>query len=139
LFADDEINNKDFGSFGNYWLEDCNEPNWCDGADLDRSGIVDYNDLRILAESWLSPFAAVPLWNDCWNNPRQCHGDADGQKQFGVYWVYTDDLDMLTGCQGYCPCVDFDRDGDVDEDDETILDTWFGVVGVPPDCPICPP
>ena len=34
---------------------DCNDPNWCDGADLDREGNVDYNDLGLFVEYWLWP------------------------------------------------------------------------------------
>jgi hypothetical protein len=37
------------------WLDSgCNVPDWCEGADLDRSGTVDFVDYSILAEQWLS-------------------------------------------------------------------------------------
>lgn len=32
---------------------------------------------------------------DCWCYAHQCQGDADGQQQFGQYWVFTDDLDIF--------------------------------------------
>ncbi len=51
----------DFGSFaalGLHWLEtDCNEPDWCGGADLSCDGAVDMNDVRLLADRWLEPEA----------------------------------------------------------------------------------
>ena len=60
----------------------------------------------------------------CWCNPRQCHGDADGQQQDSTnYWVSTPDLDILLAAwrkpyldiQGLkhngvdLICADFDR------------------------------
>jgi hypothetical protein len=32
---------------------------------------------------------------NCWCYPRQCHGDADGLQQFGLFWVYTGDLHIF--------------------------------------------
>ena len=44
----------DFAVFATYWFEtDCSEPNWCEGADLDRSTAVDLVDLAIFAHHWL--------------------------------------------------------------------------------------
>lgn len=156
--SDGKVNNKDFSWLSGNWLdEDCNEPSWCGGSDLDESNSVDYNDLRIFSQSWLSPFADEPIWlgwwyEECWDNPRQCHGDADGLKQgsprLGYSYVDTDDLDILTVALGasygdflYNPHADFDRDGDIDYDDGDILIRWYGVKepphgpGVPTDCP----
>ncbi len=85
---------------------------------------------------------------DCWTKtcPYQCYGDADcatyGKTQLRVS---TTDLEILRNCMGSgmpgfeyingCACADFDRDGDVDEDDEVILLTWYGQQDVPCDCP----
>jgi hypothetical protein len=33
--------------------QNCAEPNWCDGADLNKSGSVDLYDLGKLADNWL--------------------------------------------------------------------------------------
>lgn len=58
---------------------------------------------------------------DCWLtsvNPRQCHGDADGQSQSqNDYWVSTNDLDILIAAwnkplsqlSGNQICADFDH------------------------------
>jgi hypothetical protein len=32
---------------------------------------------------------------DCWCYARQCKGDADGIQQFGLFWVYTGDLNIF--------------------------------------------
>jgi hypothetical protein len=32
---------------------------------------------------------------NCWCYPRQCSGDADGLQQFGLFWVYTGDLNIF--------------------------------------------
>jgi hypothetical protein len=32
---------------------------------------------------------------DCWCYPHQCQGDIDGEMQFGMFWVFTDDLDIF--------------------------------------------
>lgn len=54
---DDNVDFKDYVYIANNWGNDCG---WCDGADLDHSGKVDFRDLKIFAEAWLSPFASPP-------------------------------------------------------------------------------
>ncbi len=48
----------DMGTFAalaaNWLFEDCQDLQWCDGADVDFSGKVDENDLIIVAENWLN-------------------------------------------------------------------------------------
>jgi hypothetical protein len=140
---DGDIDGSDFALFSQRWLsEDCNDPNWCNGRDIDQSGGVGLNDLAIFAQSYLSPFADPPFWGPiCWSNPRQCHGDADGMvagAPLHEYWVYTNDMQLFTSISyggGYDPCVDFDRDGDVDDDDAAIIEIWFGSENIPADCP----
>jgi hypothetical protein len=36
-------------------------------------------------------------WNKpkCWCYRHQCQGDCDGKRQFGMYWVFTDDLNIF--------------------------------------------
>lgn len=51
---DCQVNFFDFGLWGSHWLEDnCADANDCEGADLDLSGIVDPNDLKIFGSEWL--------------------------------------------------------------------------------------
>jgi hypothetical protein len=152
FFHDDRIDSKDFARLGEHWgLNDCNYPGWCNGTDLDKSGTVDNSDLKIFVGSWLSPFADEPMHYcpyDCWMfNARHCHGDADGLQEYGPFWVGLADLSILQACYPlpvrygeprYNPCADFDKDADVDNDDETILNRWFYVANVPADCADCP-
>ncbi|MHC4115379.1 MAG: hypothetical protein ACYSSL_08700, partial [Planctomycetota bacterium] len=62
LNSDEKINFIDFAIFALQWdADDCNNPNWCDGADLDRNGNVDYNDLGLFVEYWLwQPDSGMP-------------------------------------------------------------------------------
>lgn len=79
---------------------------------------------------------------ECWKCPRQCHGDADCLAQgMQQYWVSTNDMAILNAAWMtsypdalYDPCADFDRDGDVDIDDLAILQIWYNVLDVHPDC-----
>lgn len=52
---DGKVNLRDFAKFSSNWQRiDCNEGNhWCNFADLDRDGIVDYNDLGKFSGEWL--------------------------------------------------------------------------------------
>lgn len=44
----------DYATFASHWRETgCNDPNWCNGTDLDISGTVDVNDLMLFCEFWL--------------------------------------------------------------------------------------
>ena len=43
----------DFAMLGSYWHQSCTDPNWCEGTDLDLSGIVDINDLMLFTDYWL--------------------------------------------------------------------------------------
>lgn len=53
LNGDYFVNFVDFAILADSWLENCSEPNWCEGADLDWSGEVNLPDLQILTNSWL--------------------------------------------------------------------------------------
>ncbi len=52
--SDGIVNFEDFSIFASYWLEDCNQPDWCGGRDVDESGKVGVYDLRCFAEKWLT-------------------------------------------------------------------------------------
>ncbi|MBI9017315.1 MAG: DNRLRE domain-containing protein [Phycisphaerae bacterium] len=51
--GDGSINLLDFVVLSQNWEKPCVEPDWCNGADVNRSGVVSLNDLRLLSESWL--------------------------------------------------------------------------------------
>ncbi|NIR62686.1 MAG: hypothetical protein GWO10_02545 [candidate division Zixibacteria bacterium] len=88
----------------------------------------------------------------CWNNQRQCHGDADNALQgspiSGFIYVGSNDMNILMAAMGtvypdpaYNHCADFNRDYKVDDTDLQILNTWLDVkeppqgFGVPANCP----
>jgi len=54
LDGDCDVDLPDFAGFASFWLNcDCADPDWCGGADFDRSGRVDMNDLAEFLECWL--------------------------------------------------------------------------------------
>ncbi len=56
LQLDNNVNFIDFGIFAQQWnRDDCNQPQWCGRADIDKNGSVDWPDLAILTENWLAP------------------------------------------------------------------------------------
>lgn len=57
LTEDDRVNLRDYAVLVAHWLRsDCGRANlWCHGADFDRSGAVDEDDLAYLAHRWLKP------------------------------------------------------------------------------------
>lgn len=50
------INFLDYSRFSGFWQQTgCNSGNdWCDGADLDRLGSVNWTDLKIIGDQWLA-------------------------------------------------------------------------------------
>jgi len=49
-----KVDFADFAILALYWQEtDCNDPNWCEGTDLDIDGNVDSNDLMLFSDYWL--------------------------------------------------------------------------------------
>lgn len=54
LNGDDSVNMYDFQILAARWLMNgCVASDWCDGADIDRSGDVGIEDLLLLADNWL--------------------------------------------------------------------------------------
>jgi len=48
------VNFQDFNLFSRQWLaQDCTEPSWCNGADIDQDGQVGIDDVVLFAEYWL--------------------------------------------------------------------------------------
>ena len=51
---DTKVDFGDLAMFTSYWLApDCNDPNWCEGTDLDTDGNVDFYDFALFANYWL--------------------------------------------------------------------------------------
>jgi hypothetical protein len=56
LNSDEVVDFRDFTILSSQWNNnDCNGPDWCAGADIDRDGDVDYSDLALFVEYWLWP------------------------------------------------------------------------------------
>jgi hypothetical protein len=52
---DTKVDFADFAVLASPWQEaDCNEPYWCQGADLNTDGTVDSADLMLFADYWLA-------------------------------------------------------------------------------------
>jgi hypothetical protein len=63
LTGEGVINLLDYSLLAARWLNDCNnQNNWCDGADIDHSGFVGFEDLLIMSEEWLSD-SLVGYWS----------------------------------------------------------------------------
>ncbi len=102
---DGDIEFQDFARYANRYGDiGCIEPNWCDGADLDRDGIVDNNDLTIIAADWLdvpaapSGLTAIPLvsskidlaWTD--NSDDEDGFDIERKTTAGGTYAYVDSV-----------------------------------------------
>jgi hypothetical protein len=60
LSADGRVDLEDFRRFSPFWLaDDCGGPDWCMGTDMDRTGVVDINDLVAIAGCWLMHYDVV--------------------------------------------------------------------------------
>ncbi|MCK5174527.1 MAG: DNRLRE domain-containing protein, partial [Planctomycetes bacterium] len=54
IYGDGYINNVDFTVIAANWQDNsCSYPEWCNAADLNRSGTVDIYDLKTFAQRWL--------------------------------------------------------------------------------------
>ena len=51
--CDRSVDLLDISELAENWQANCSEPDWCEGTDLDRSGVVDFADLAIFCENWL--------------------------------------------------------------------------------------
>jgi len=55
LTVDCWVDFADFAVLARHWLDTgCQSPDWCEGADLDLDGDVDWDDLDYLLEGWLT-------------------------------------------------------------------------------------
>jgi len=130
IFADGINNFKDLAMILLRWLDEkCTAPDWCGCTDLDRSSIVDYGDVRVLADDWL----AVYKWfdrltaADIANMDHTLSGDnidaSDGSEFWpGTYFVYktnmgrygkfiVDDLDQADNNKLTITWVTYNADG----------------------------
>jgi hypothetical protein len=63
LNDDGKVWMEDLAILVSYWLDDtCAEPNWCKGADFNRSGATDFYDYAILAQCWCIDTSPVGYW-----------------------------------------------------------------------------
>jgi uncharacterized repeat protein (TIGR02543 family) len=57
LDLDGDVDFVDYAVFADQWMnQNCDEPNWCEGADFDKSGSVDLYDLSEFTDNWLEGF-----------------------------------------------------------------------------------
>ena len=78
--SDGVVNFADFAIFAAQWdATDCNDPNWCDGADLNRDSDDDYDDLRLFLDYWLWGVPVMEAGED--SNSQQTMADGMGGMQ----------------------------------------------------------
>jgi hypothetical protein len=150
LAPDGNINDEDLKILTQAWLTTPGGEYWNILNDLNCDGVINLADFALLAIDWAdgsngeclpNTLPEYSLWLAlgqplCWCYPRQCHGDADGLRVL-MRWVYSNDFTIFRGAYltgFYNPCADFDRDGDVDDDDAAIIEYWLGKPDVPADC-----
>jgi len=62
LTSDGSVDWLDIASFSQQWLSDnCQAVSWCAGADLNRNGIVRFDDFALLAQHWRSVYEYITL------------------------------------------------------------------------------
>lgn len=54
LYKDCKVNWADFAVFAERWVLACSLPHWCDGADMNHSGLVDWADFALFVNDWLA-------------------------------------------------------------------------------------
>jgi len=147
---DNIVNFDDYGQLALCWLLSYPKDQWedalCESKDIYPSGgdgEVDIGDLAVFANLWLSGSEPEKLWDECWECPTQCHGNADcggglWQVNLGDVLILKQAFDTSYGDSRYDACADFTRDGNIDDDDTTELKEWYNRMGVPADCPTSP-
>jgi hypothetical protein len=102
----------DFSVFAKFWQNaSCSEPNWCNGSDFDKNGIVDIHDLQTFAELWLWPVADVVM---------------DGAVDFVDYAVFANHWREQNCAEpNWCEGTDFDHSGSVDMLDLAIFARYW--------------
>jgi hypothetical protein len=101
---DGDVDWFDLAKFVSHWLEqDCNDPNWCEGTDINHSNTVDFADFAFFAENWFYQTPALPM-------PDFDHDDDvdfDDLNRLTNYW--------LSSCNGpfWCDGCDINKSGSV--------------------------
>jgi hypothetical protein len=103
----------DFSNFATNWQNiSCSLPDWCNGSDFDKNGIVDIHDLRTFAEFWLWSVADVDIDDDV---------DFVDYAILGNHWMYQN-----CSAPNWCNGNDFDKSGKVDILDLfEFTDSWL--------------
>jgi hypothetical protein len=99
---DGDVDFYDYAAFASRWMSaDCHYPDWCEGRDLNYSGLVDFVDLDIFTGNW--------LWE---NIPADI--DIDGDVDFVDYAVFANHW-MNQNCAepDWCSGADLDKSGSV--------------------------
>jgi len=118
-FNDDlRVDMRDFASFADKWQrEDCNENNsWCGGADFDKTGVVDINDILTFTENWL------------WVMPKHIPSDLDFSTRvdFGDFNILAGQWAVDCNSPDWCYGSDFDKSGVVDVYDlAKFTESWL--------------
>jgi hypothetical protein len=110
LNDDGIVNSGDFAIFAFYWMDTCSCPDWCQGSDFDKSGMVDLPDVPTLVDYWL-----------------RCRSDLNSDRavNFVDFAIFADN--WMDTCEGpdWCQGCDFDANSTVDFVDlRRLLDYW---------------
>jgi len=112
---DGDVDFYDYAAFASRWMSaDCHYPDWCEGKDLNYSGLVDFMDLSIFTENWLWEKIPADI-------------DIDGDVDFVDYAVFANHW-MYQNCAepNWCEGTDFDHSGSVDMLDlATFTEHWL--------------
>jgi hypothetical protein len=110
LDADGDVDTADFVILTSHWLETgCAEPNWCGGADLNRDGVVDTNDLGQFLGSCL-----------------KCEQDETDKPALGKYYVAYENT-VEPNAPGYTLPLDL-----TDIENYAAMDSMFDLNSVAP-------
>ncbi|MFA5239097.1 MAG: hypothetical protein WC476_05225 [Phycisphaerae bacterium] len=113
------VDSADLYILTSYWLSvDCNEPDWCEGTDLDTSHNVDFSDFALFCNYWLEATMYSFSLSDFNKDTRV---DFTDFTVFASYWGATDCI--YPGC---CQGTDLDTDGNIDFSDLSLfVDHWL--------------
>jgi hypothetical protein len=122
LNGDWMIDCEDFGTFSAFWMnQSCSDPNWCMGSDFNASGEVDYEDLLILCNYWLTKIAdpyLVAHWSLDDNAENTFVTDISGNNHNGTATANTS---VLSAPGQVNTCFDFSGADAVQIDDNDAL------------------
>jgi hypothetical protein len=114
--ANGVVDFTDLAILANHWLQnDCNYPDWCEGADIDFESRIDFTDFAILANHWF--WENIPTDFDL-------NGTVDfvDFSLFASQWVRGD----CNEDNYWCEETDFNLDGHVTIDDLfEFAKTWL--------------